>query len=332
MLFTSYRTGTPQLYEVELIDGPIRQLTDIEGLHPFSAVIASNGKEVFYTRSEVGSEPAGVIEAVSRYDLSRRTIHRLPRAQLAECSLSADGKSVVTAVKRDGKHGLLVAATSGTSGEVVLEFSRTVIHPQFHPKDVDWIEFAADPAPRMYRVRRDGADLECLLENDNENFIVHETFLGQSHDVVFVEWPRALRRLSWESGEIKTIAEVNAWHISPNLAGTRIVCDTNHPDRGLLIVDVATGKWHEVCHPRSSNGGTQWQTSRYALAEDFALANRRTNDRVPPDGLLSWMESPADTVYGPQWSHPHPAFSYSERYVSYTSDESGFPQVYLVEL
>ena len=332
VLFTSYRTGAPQLYEVELMDGPIRRLTDVEGLHPYSAVIAADGNEVLYTRSDVGAEPAGVIEAVNRRDLSRRVIHRLSGAQLAECSVSADGLWVVTAMKRDGHNGRLVAATSGAGGQVSLEFSRTVIHPQFHPDDSNWIEFAGDPAPRMFRVRRDGTKLECLLENDNDNFVVHETFLGCSHDVVFVEWPRALRRLRWESGETETIAELNAWHIAPNRAGTRIVCDTNHPDRGLLIVEVASGEWRVVCYPHSSNGGTQWQTSRYALAKDFALATREASERGQADGLLSWMESPTDTVYGPQWSHPHPAFSHSERYVSYTSDVSGFPQVYLAEL
>ena len=332
VLFTSYRSGTPQLYEVELLDGPIRRLTDVEGLHPYSAVIAADGSEVLYTRSEGGAEPAGVIEAVSRRDLSRRVIHRLPGAQLAECSVSADGAWVVTAMKRDGRHGLLVAATSGEGGRVALEFPRTVIHPQFHPVDADWIEFAGDPAPRMFRVRRDGTGLACLYEHDNDEFVVHETFLGRSQDVVFVEWPRALRRLRWDSGEVDTLARLNAWHIAPNRAGTRIVCDTNHPDRGLLIVEVATGEWRVVCHPHSSNGGTQWRTSRYALAEDFARAAREAGERAGTGGPLSWMESPTDTVYGPQWSHPHPAFSPSERYVSYTSDTGGFPQVYLAEL
>ena len=339
VLFTSYRSGTPQLYEVEILDGPIRQLTAVGGLHPYSAVIAADGDEVLYTRSESeGSverdtaEPAGVIEAVNRRDLSRRVIHRLPGAQLGECSVSADGRWVVTAMKRDGRHGLLVAATSGEGGRVALEFPRTVIHPQFHPVDDDWIELAADPAPRMYRVRRDGTELQCLYEHDDEEFVVHETFLGRSGDAVFVEWPRALRRLRWDSGEVDTIAELNAWHIAPNRAGTRIVCDTNHPDRGLLILEVATGEWRVVCHPRSSNGGTQWRTSRYALPEDFARAAREAGAAAGSSGPLSWMESPTDTVYGPQWSHPHPAFSPSERYVSYTSDVSGFPQVYLAEL
>ena len=40
------------------------------------------------------------------------------------------------------------------------------------------------------------------------------------------------------------------------------------------------------------------------------------------------MEMKTDTVYGPQWTHPHPSFSPSERWVVYASDVSGRPQVY----
>ena len=158
----------------------------------------------------------------------------------------------------------------------------------------------------MYRVRRDGSGLECLYQHGNDEFVVHETFLGDSGDLVFTVWPRALRRLSWSSGEISTIVELNAWHLSPNRAGTRIVCDTNHPDRGLLSIDAATGATRVICHPGSSNGGSQWATSRYALAEDFARAARTAQEGASAKQALSWMESPTDTVYGPQWSHPTP--------------------------
>ena len=330
LLFTSYRTGAPQLYEIALLDGPIRQLTAVTGLHPYSAVLAADGEEVLYTRRD--EQGGGVIEALRRDDLSRRPVCRLPESQLGECSVSADGNWVVTAMKRGDRHGIAVSATSGAGDPVLVEFPRMVIHPQFHPADSDWIELAADPAPRMYRVRRDGSGLECLYEHGNDEFVVHETFLGGIGDVVFTVWPRALCRLSWASGEISTIVELNAWHISPNRAGTRIVCDTNHPDRGLLSIDVATGATRVICHPGSSNGGSQWATSRYALAEDFVRAARTAQAGATAKRALSWMESPTDTVYGPQWSHPHPAFSPSERYVSYTSDASGNPQVYLAEL
>jgi hypothetical protein len=203
-----------------------------------------------------------------------------------------------------------------------------VIHPQFSPVDPEWIEFAGDPAPRMFRIRRDGTELECLYHHDNNEFLVHETFLGETADLIFTVWPRALKRMDWNTREITTIAEFNAWHITPNRAGTKVLCDTNHPDIGLRLIDVESGEHRLICMPKSSNGGSQWRTSRYAVAEDWAAARAKS----AKDKALSWMEMAVDTVYGPQWSHPHPSFSPDETMVAFASDRSGHTQVYVVEL
>jgi len=95
---------------------------------------------------------------------------------------------------------------------------------------------------------------------------------------------------------------------------------------GLFLVDVAGGQRRRICLSESSNQGSQWTKSRYALAEDFEAA--RSNRR----GALSWMETTTDTVYGPQWTHPHPSFSADERYAAFASDRDGHTQVYVADL
>jgi len=176
-------------------------------------------------------------------------------------------------------------------------------------------------------VRRDGSGLECLYQHGNDEFVVHETFLGESGDLVFTIWPRLLCRMDWKTGERHTIAEFNAWHITPNRRGTRILCDTNHPDEGIFLVDVRSGERTLLCLSESSNQGTQWKKSAYALAADFEAARG-----VSAANELSWMETSTDTVYGPQWTHPHPSFSPDERYVTFGSDRTGYAQVYVVEV
>lgn len=322
LFFTSYRSGTAQLYECEYPAGePVRALTRGEvGIHPFSPALHPNGVELCFVR-------AGGIYRLNRQTGTETEIARRDGASIGECSISADGLWLVAAAKIDGQNGILTGRWDG-SGWQFIPYPRTVIHPQFHPLEPEWIEFSGDPAPRMHRMKRDGSSLECLYEHGNEEFVVHETFLGQTGDIVFTVWPFALRRLSWETREVTTICEHNCWHIAPNRAGTKVLFDTNHPDRGIEVVDVASGHIQSICESQASNGGSQWLTSRYALKEDFEAARSAAKST----GTLSWMEAGTDTVYGPQWTHPHPSWSRDETRIAFASDRSGVTQVYVAEM
>jgi hypothetical protein len=319
LVFTSYRSGQAQLFEAGFPEGEIRQLTGGEPIHPFSPAMASSGASIFFVRG-------GSIWEIDRQSLAERLVAAFD-GQLGECSLSADGAWFTAACRLRGEWGIVAGKTAGDSAEF-FPFPRTVIHPQFSPVDPEWIEFAADPAPRMFRMRRDGSGLECLYDHGNEEFVVHETFLGSTGDLVFTVWPKALKRMDWKTRRITTIAEINAWHISPNRAGTKVLCDTNHPDIGLQLIDVATGENRAICLARSSNQGSQWRRSRYALAEDWEAAK----SAAEKGKALSWMEMATDSVYGPQWTHPHPSFSPDETMVAFASDRSGHTQVYVAEI
>jgi hypothetical protein len=319
MFFISYRTGQAQLYDVGFPDGEIRQMTGGAGIHPFSPALRPNRSEIVFTR---GSD----LWAVDPVTLDERQVTSFFDASLGEPSLSPDGEWAVVALKQRGENGIAVGRLNGNNWHFI-PFPRTVIHPQFHPLEPEWIEFAGDPAPRMHRVRRDGTALECLYTHGNTEFIVHETFLGTTGDIVFTVWPRALCRLEWNTRQVTTIAEYNAWHIAPDRGGGRVLCDTNHPDEGLQIIDVRTGRRRQVCISGASNGGSQWRTSRYALAEDFAAAR----SQAKAADKLSWMEAATDTVYGPQWTHPHPSWSRTEQRVAFASDRTGVTQVYVCD-
>jgi oligogalacturonide lyase len=318
LMFISYADGAPQIYEVSLDSGEQRQITRGAGIHPFSAAQHPDDMEIVFTRRDS-------LCAVDRRTLAERTIARCDGASVGEASISPDGDCLTAAFRRADERGLLVAAWDGSAVHTIA-FPRTVIHPQFHPLEPEWIEFAGDPAPRMHRVRRDGSATECLYEHGNNEFVVHETFLGATGDLVFTVWPKKLCRMDWGTRQITTIVDYNAWHIAPDRAGGRVLCDTNHPDEGIQIVSVADGSRTFVCRSESSNRGTQWLTSRYALKEDFERA------RAGQTGALSWMEADNDTVYGPQCTHPHPSWSRDERRIVFTSDRTGVPQVYIAEI
>ena len=319
LIFTSYRSGKPNFFKLAFPNGDIVQLTDADEVHGYSGVISKDGTELFYTQADA-------IKAIHLDSLEERVLAEFPGGSLGECSVSADERFIVTAMKRDDTSHITVTATDGSGGEVIWTSpDQTIIHPQFHPKHPDLIAYSGDPAPRMWTIKRDGTENRSLYQHDNNEFLVHETFLGAKDELIVTHWPYALRRMSLETLQIQTIADFNAWHIASNRDGTKVLCDTVHPDIGLRLVDVESGEHTPICYPESSSNGSQWKTDRYALAEDWAAA-QQADDR---EQSLSWMEMKVDTVYGPQWTHPHPSFSPDETAVVYTSDVSGHSQVYV---
>ena len=317
IFFTSYRTGSAQLFEASLDSGDARQITTGGAIHPFSAALHPDGETLVFTRG-------GALWAINRRTLAERPIVQHDGAQLGECSISRDGEWLTAAFKSGTQSGLVAGRFDG-SGWHTIPFPRTVIHPQFHPLEPEWIEFSGDPAPRMHRVRRDGTGLECLYQHGNDEFLVHETFLGRHRR------PRLYRSgpapcAAWTGPPVKSVPSptTTPGTSRPTAAAQRVLCDTNHPDNGLQIIDVSTGARRPLCLSESSNQGSQWRHSRYALAEDFARAR---NEKT-----LSWMEAAADTVYGPQWTHPHPSWSTDETKVAFASDRTGTTQVYVVDV
>jgi len=323
LIFASYRNGMANFYRAGFPAGNIVQLTDSAGINGFSAVISSDGSRLLFTRQSC-------IVVIDMNTLVERQIADFPGGRLGEVDLSSDGKWVVSAIRFERDFGVVVAAVEGGEARIIHRQPDVVIHPQFHPRDPEIIEFATDPAPRMNLIRRDGTGRRCLYQHGTEEWLVHETWLAETGDLVFTVWPKAIKRMRMPSGKIETIAEFNAWHICPSPDGQFILCDTNCPDNGIQLVEIATGKRRTVCLSRSSNGGSQWPKGRVAVKKDFEDAARTAGSRVKDE--MAWTDMKTDTVYGPQWTHPHPAFSRSGRYATFTSDRTDDPQVYVVEI
>src|SRR5437773_3257498 len=91
LIFTSYRSGSAQLFEAAFPDGEIRQLTDGPAIHPFSPAIHPDGRRIFFVRG-------GGIWELDRASLAERCVAQFSGAQLGECSLGA-GEWITAAIK-----------------------------------------------------------------------------------------------------------------------------------------------------------------------------------------------------------------------------------------
>lgn len=302
IVFTSYRSGKPDLFKMDEEAGTITQLTDTEGFGGFAACPSRDGQRVFYNAG-------GQVRTVDLDTLEESVLADFGSGSAGGCSLSSDGARLVTSLHRDGPSAVVAVETDGTGFRVVREPPRAVGHVQVCPVDPDLILYSSDVNQRMWEVRIDGSAERALFVHDRSVWITHETFLGHSDEVMFVHWPYALRGIRAGEDEDRTIAPFNAWHPSPRADGSLIVCDTTCPDIGLQLIEPKTGKRETLCFPGSSNGGSQWAKT------------------VPEDDRKTRPET-----YGPQWSHPHPSFSPDGKRVIYTSDRTGVSQIYVVDV
>lgn len=314
IVFASNRTGKYDLFRVEIETGLIRRLTDVAGLAPFSGNVVGN--DVYFTTDD---------GKAWRLDLATgeaRVVAECAGCGLGEITINSTGRLGCALVTKGGKAGLLVFQTDGSGSRVILDGVRALYHPQFHPTDPERLIYSADPPdPRLWTVRVDGSDDRCFYANRRDEWFVHETFLGRSDRVIVVCWHRGLYEVDLYSSAIRTIREFSAWHIASNSDGSRIVCDTHLPDIGLCLVDPSTGNYETLCHSRATSRGSQWREPLPLSADGAAPGWATMTEKVT-----------AESAYGPQWSHPHPSFSPDDRWVSFTSDAEGTPQVYVVEV
>jgi len=312
LVFASDRAGKMDLYKVSLENGEIQRLTDLKGLQPFSGNVVDD--RVYFATD-------GQVHELDLASGNARVVVERPGCGLGEVTVSCDRQQVACLVTRGDAASLLVAQVDGTADHEILAGVRALYHPQFHPTDPGQLIYSADPPdPRMWAVRTDGSDDRCIYRNEPEEWFVHETFLGSSGRLIVCHWRHGLRMVAMD-GTLKELSDLSVWHIASRPDGGLIVCDTHLPDIGLVLVDPENGRHRSLCATAATNQGFQWHQPTPLVADGEA-----------PGWATMVEEESTETAYGPQWSHPHPSFSPDGQRVAFTSDMTGRPQVYVVDV
>lgn len=298
MIFVSDRKEQFDLYALDDESGEIRRLTDVPDLNPYSAIPSRKEDRLYFTAGN----------GVWTVDVATGGVDQLTQVDgqgLTGCTLSISEKYLVTTARGDDGWRLLLVETDGSHTTEIARTKHSAYHAQFSPFDEELLLYSSDIDQRMWLIRIDGSQHRPLYAHDAKTWITHESWLGSTGEVIFVHWPYALRAIHIETEAVRTICNLNVWHPSLGPDQQTILCDTTLPDRGILAIDLVNGAFRTLCHPTSSNGGTQWAHTEPAVGEV------------------------TETTYGPQWTHPHPTFDRQGKRISFTSDRTGHPQVYV---
>ncbi|HUV08699.1 MAG TPA: hypothetical protein VMX75_13270 [Spirochaetia bacterium] len=315
----SYRNGFPNIYAIDLTSGELVQITDRTDLNPFSPAPSADGNSVFFTARNCLwklDTRHGETTALASFASSR----------LGICSLNRDGSLLAMGVRHDD-WGELVVVDTVSGNLLVSSREEEVGHVQFCPIDDTLLLFSGSIGRRIWcHDRRTGRSRRIVAEGEGEWF-VHESWIGGSRKILYVRWPHALLMVDSGGGEPVELLRINAWHPRSDAEGKMIVFDTNHPDRGLKLLDIRSGSLVTLCYPGATLRGSQWRFDRPSRSAGMDTSIIRSGE--PEQDLPPSPDHP-ESLYGPQWTHPHPSFTVDARSVVFTSDRERYSHVYSV--
>ena len=312
LIFISHRTGRPEIFAELRNDGNLLQLTEHENISESSIHPSHDGRYVYFTDGGSGWRlDTDSLQEEKLVDFGNLFSSEGKATATSTTSVSrCDNWWAVPVKVGDGAQFVIINTNTGEH-HVILK-RNSIGHPEFHPDDATLLRYAGPYYERIWIINRDGTGNRLLYERDAERkqWIVHEVWVPGTREIVTVDWPRGMIGIDVDTGAVRKVTSVNAWHAMVNRAGTLMVADTNFPDIGLQLFDPRDGVGlpRTLCRSKSSNMGKHWDT-----------------DHCPYD------DGPTQ-VYAPQNTHPHPSFSPDGRLVVFTSDRTGQSQLYEVKI
>ena len=315
LCFVSHRTGRPEIFVERQDTGKLLQLTSRPNIDEWSLHPSHDGRYIYFTAGTGCWRVAVETETPKEEEL----LH-LPEAIIRKegmvgagtgtTALSHDDRYWAVVVPGKEKKYEFVVIDTTTGNHNVILVGDVIGHPEFHPNDNMQLRYAGPYSKRIRIIRRDGGDHRLVYRRNEERkeWIVHETWLPGTREILTTQWPHGVLRIHVDTGKVRRICTFNAWHAMVDRTDRRMVTDTVFPDTGLHLFDINEGisKPETLCQSLSSNVGDHWNT-----------------DHCPYD------DGPVD-VYAPQHTHPHPNFSPDGTRVLFTSDRTGYAQVYEV--
>ena len=335
LFFVSHRTGRPEIWcelratgEAEQ-EYPLQRLTDQPDLGEWSVHPSHDGRYVYFTagRGAWRADTAtGETECLLDFGGLPDQAEGMVGAAMGTTTLSHDDRYWAVPVKIGAVFHFIVIDTQTGRHENILEArileAETIGHPEFHPSDNTLLRYAGSYKERIWVINRDGSgnrlvyDRKPLGKPNQYEWIVHETWNpGRPGEIITANWPRGCIGIDIVTGATRPVCSFNAWHPSINRRGSWMCADTTYPDSGLQIFDPRDGMGtpRALCFPGATNEGKHWNTDHCPYDDEDYQQGR-------------WK------VYAPQHTHPHPAFSPDGRFVVYTSDRTGYSQVYEVKI
>ena len=257
LVFTSDSSGRR---EAHLLDWPGGRITRITGGGGGSPVVSMEGDSIFFIRGgrilKQGIDGGEVEEICS-----------LPGVEkFGQVGQICDGSHLVVCCNGEKESILVKCPRGGGDYSVFHRDPRHLSHLLPSPSNpsvlsVAWTRWGGgETSQRLWLTDLARGGTSPLYDQPEGELVTHEAWSGNGKWIGFTAGPFdrtpgsfSLRLIDPLGGDAVTIAEGgNYWHCCPNADGSLVVADTNWPDDGIQLVDVASGEVETLCLSRSS--------------------------------------------------------------------------------
>jgi oligogalacturonide lyase len=312
VLVFSERTGSRQLFVLDLTDGRLRPLTNHPDVHEQMWHWPALGMAWFVS--------AGVLHSVETTTGAVRTIGPVP-AGFRSLSVTCDGKWALVAHNLSTEAGRFgpwtvsrMDTATGATEQIAPGFGFIVSHVQASPTDPSRATFnwqhryragpqtgtVGDAPVRIWWLRVDGSDGGPVGPQ--------EWGLHRTHDF----W--------WPDGSRLGYAARYVWGEN---RGRQFLGSCAPDGSDNFMIELPVGPSHPMVH----GGGRYWIADVWEREMILTLTTVENREAVRTEKLFrhdsSWQGQP---------SHPHPRVSHDGRWLVFGTDRTGVPQVYTIEL
>jgi Tol biopolymer transport system component len=310
MVFSSKRTGEWQFYRCDLENGALKQLTSVSDLS-LRYTMHPDGKRIFYIDGRA-------LCAINVYDLGIDTLMDLSgsglnRPRIAN-SFTADGRYALVNSRSDSGMSIYRADLLSETMEHVLtwpgeRYSHALINPAYphlvtfvpYPDTQNDMSLPMDQRARTWIANMETGEVKQFLTCPYGYRATHESWSTDGERFFF--YKKSVP--GWMPVSIASISkDGNDWQ------------------------EYYTNDTIRLGHGRASHDGKWFISDGQDPGNNpLILLNLETGD----PGFLCWSDASIREGHGAH-AHVHPSFSSSGRYITYTSDITGTPQVYVVPL
>ncbi len=305
LVFYSYRTGARQLYRADLTTGEIHQLTKLDRIG--TANMHPDGRHCLF---QAGVSLLRVDVQTAKIDTVIDGRGLFPSNPWWSASYSSDGS--ITVVSCRGQESTKMFHVNISTGKIepIFTWQGRYSHPQVCPGDPNLITFVPGPDTQN--------DMTLPMEQRARTWIV-DARTGEARQFLTCPYGFRATHESWSANGERFFfykKTVPGW-----LPVT--ICSINR--EGDDWKEYYTHETIRLGHGLSSPDGrwfiTDGQDHDHNPLTLIELATGKAR-------ILCWPNSSIHRKH----AHVHPSFSSSGRFVCYTSDRTGTPQVYVVSI